>query len=107
LRPRLRGPLRRHHPGRARRACRRGPHPHDPGRPAGTFTHAPPSAPPLARLERLLACKLDLPHVDPTGLTVLTSAGGANVRYPAGRRAVARTILGHGSTSYPTRPGSP
>jgi len=38
---------------------------------------------------------------------VLTSAGGANVRYPAGRRVVAHTILGHGSTSYTTCPGSP
>ena len=61
----------------------------------------------LAGLERLLAWKLDLTHVDPTGLTVLTSAGGANVRYPAGRRVVVRTILGHGSTSYTTCPGSP
>jgi hypothetical protein len=61
----------------------------------------------LAGLERLLAWKLDLTHVDPTGLTVLTSAGGSNVRYPAGRRVVVRTILGHGSTSYTTCPGSP
>jgi hypothetical protein len=73
----------------------------------GTFTTARPTAPMLAGLERLLAWKLDLTHVDPTGLTVLTSAGGANVRYPAGRRVVARTILGHGSTSYTTCPGSP
>jgi hypothetical protein len=73
----------------------------------GTFTTARPTAPMLAGLERLLAWKLDLTHVDPTALTVLTSAGGANVRYPAGRRVVVRTILGHGSTSYTTCPGSP
>jgi hypothetical protein len=73
----------------------------------GTFTTASPTAPMLAGLERLLAWKLDLTHVDPTGLTVLTSAGGPNVRYPAGRRVVARTILGHRSTSYTTCPGSP
>jgi hypothetical protein len=73
----------------------------------GTFTTARPTSYMLAGLERLLAWKLDLTHVDPTGLTVLTSAGGANVRYPAGRRVVARTILGHGSTSYTTCPGSP
>ncbi|MFL6270310.1 MAG: peptidoglycan recognition protein [Actinomycetes bacterium] len=73
----------------------------------GTFTTARPTGPMLAGLERLLAWKLDLTHVDPTGLTVLTSAGGANVRYPAGRRVVVRTILGHGSTSYTTCPGSP
>ncbi|HJU03138.1 MAG TPA: peptidoglycan recognition protein [Actinomycetes bacterium] len=73
----------------------------------GTFTTARPTGPMLAGLERLLAWKLDLTHVDPKGLTVLTSAGGSNVRYPAGRRVVARTILGHGSTSYTTCPGSP
>jgi hypothetical protein len=73
----------------------------------GTFTTTRPTSYMLAGLERLLAWKLDLTHVDPTGLTVLTSAGGANVRYPAGRRVVARTILGHGSTSYTTCPGSP
>jgi hypothetical protein len=38
---------------------------------------------------------------------VLTSAGGANTRYPAGRRVVAHTILGHRSTSYTTCPGDP
>jgi hypothetical protein len=73
----------------------------------GTFTTSRPTAPMLAALERLLAWKLDLTHVDPTGLTVLTSAGGANVRYPAGRRVVVHTILGHGATSYTTCPGSP
>jgi N-acetylmuramoyl-L-alanine amidase len=73
----------------------------------GTFTTTPPTGPMVAALERLLAWKLDLTHVDPQGLTVLTSAGGANVRYPAGRRVVVHTILGHGSTSYTTCPGSP
>jgi N-acetylmuramoyl-L-alanine amidase len=71
----------------------------------GTFSTARPTAPMLAALERLLAWKLDLTHVDPRGLTVLTSAGGANVRYPAGRRLVVHTILGHRSTSYTDCPG--
>src|SRR4029453_9835758 len=79
-----------------------------PGSPCWARSPPPrPTAPMLAGLEWLLAWKLDLTHVDPTGLTVPTSAGGANVRYPAGRRVVARTILGHGSTSYTTCPGSP
>ena len=73
----------------------------------GTFTTSRPTGPMVAALERLLAWKLDLTHVDPRGLSVLTSAGGANVRYPAGRRVVVHTILGHGSTSYTTCPGSP
>jgi hypothetical protein len=61
----------------------------------------------LAGLERLLAWKLDLTHVDPLGRTVLRSAGGANTRYPAGRRVVVNTLLGHRSTSYTTCPGDP
>jgi hypothetical protein len=73
----------------------------------GTFTTSRPTAPMLAALERLLAWKLDLTHVDPRGRTVLTSAGGANTRYPAGRRVVVNTILGHRSTSYTTCPGDP
>ena len=73
----------------------------------GTFTTARPTGPMLAGLNRLLAWKLDLTHVDPRGRTVLRSAGGANTRYPAGRRVVVNTILGHRSTSYTTCPGDP
>ncbi|HJW58186.1 MAG TPA: peptidoglycan recognition protein, partial [Actinomycetota bacterium] len=73
----------------------------------GTFTTARPTGPMLAGLNRLLAWKLDLTHVDPRGSTALTSAGGANTRYPAGRRVVVNTILGHRSTSYTTCPGDP
>jgi N-acetylmuramoyl-L-alanine amidase len=73
----------------------------------GTFTTSRPPGGMLAGLHRLLAWKLDLTHVDPRGLTALTSAGGANTRYPAGRRVVAHTILGHRSTSYTTCPGDP
>jgi hypothetical protein len=73
----------------------------------GTFTTARPTGPMLAALHRLLAWKLDLTHVDPRAHTVLRSAGGANTRYPAGRRVVVNTILGHRSTSYTTCPGNP
>jgi len=73
----------------------------------GTFTTSRPTSPMLAALERLLAWKLDLTHVDPRGRTVLTSAGGATARYPAGRRVVVNTILGHRTTSYTTCPGDP
>jgi N-acetylmuramoyl-L-alanine amidase-like protein len=73
----------------------------------GTFTTARVPAGMVAALERLLAWKLDLTHVDPRGLTALTSAGSANGRYPAGRRIAVHTILGHRSTSYTTCPGDP
>jgi hypothetical protein len=73
----------------------------------GTFTTRRPPAGMVAALQGLLAWKLDLTHVDPRGLTALTSAGGANTRYPPGRRVVAHTILGHRSTSYTACPGNP
>jgi hypothetical protein len=73
----------------------------------GTFSSSRPTRPMLAALHRLLAWKLDLTHVDPRGHTALTSAGGANTRYPPGRRVVANTILGHRSTSYTDCPGNP
>jgi hypothetical protein len=73
----------------------------------GTFSSARPTSSMLASLKRLLAWKLDLTHVDPRAHTVLTSAGGSNTRYAAGRRVVANTILGHRSTSYTDCPGNP
>jgi N-acetylmuramoyl-L-alanine amidase len=73
----------------------------------GTFTTSRPPAAMLAAMQRLLAWKLDLTHVDPAGRTILQSAGGANVRYPAGRKVYASTIIGHRSTSYTTCPGNP
>ena len=73
----------------------------------GTFSSSRPPAAMLASLKRLLAWKLDLIHVDPTGKTTLRSAGGANVRYAAGRKIFASTIFGHRSTSFTDCPGSP
>ena len=73
----------------------------------GTFTTGRPPAAALAALKRLLAWKLDLSHVDPRGRTTLTSRGGANVRYPAGRRVAVPVVLGHRATSYTACPGSP
>jgi hypothetical protein len=73
----------------------------------GTFSSGRPSAAMLSAIKRLLAWKLDLTHVDPTGKTILRSAGGANVYYPAGGKLYARTIFGHRSTSFTDCPGSP
>jgi len=73
----------------------------------GTFSASRPPAAMVASLKRLPAWKLDLTHVDPAGKTTLHSAGGANVRYPAGRRIFASTIFGHRSTSFTDCPGSP
>jgi hypothetical protein len=73
----------------------------------GTFSSRRPPAAMRAAMQRLLAWKLDLTHVDPRGQVTLTSRGGANVRYPAGRRVRVPTILGHRSTSYTDCPGGP
>jgi hypothetical protein len=73
----------------------------------GTFSSSRPPAAMVSAIKRLLAWKLDLTHVDPKGKTTLQSAGGANVRYPAGRKLFASTIFGHRSTSFTDCPGSP
>ena len=73
----------------------------------GTFTSSRPPAATFGALQRLLAWKLDLTHVDPLGRTILTSRGGSTSRYPAGARVWAHTILGHRGTSYTTCPGDP
>jgi hypothetical protein len=73
----------------------------------GTFSSGRPPAAMRSAIKRLLAWKLDLTHVDPNGKTILRSAGGANVRYPEGRKLSARTIFGHHSTSFIDCPGSP
>jgi N-acetylmuramoyl-L-alanine amidase len=62
----------------------------------GTFSSSRPPAAMLASLKRLLAWKLDLSHVDPAGKTTLRSAGGANVRYPAGRKIFSSAQRGVG-----------
>jgi N-acetylmuramoyl-L-alanine amidase len=73
----------------------------------GTFTSARPPAAMLAATQRLVAWKLDLSHVDPRGRTTLTSRGGANVRYPAGRRVAVPVVLAHRTTSFTACPGNP
>jgi hypothetical protein len=73
----------------------------------GTFSSGRPPAAMVAAVQRLLAWKLDLSHVDPRGRTTLTSRGGANVRYPAGRRVAVPVVLGHRTTSFTACPGGP
>ena len=72
----------------------------------GTFSSVRPPAAMVAAVQRLLAWKLDLSHVDPRGRTTLTSRGGANVRHPAGRRVAVPVVLGHRATSFTDCPGA-
>lgn len=70
----------------------------------GTFSSSTPPAAMIRSLKRLLAWKLDVHHVPPTGTVVMTSAG--STRYPAGRRVSLNRISGHRDTSKTACPGA-
>lgn len=59
----------------------------------------------MGALERLLAWKLDLDHVNPLGSATLTSGGGTGNRYPAGIKATFDTISGHRDATVTVCPG--
>jgi hypothetical protein len=69
----------------------------------GTFgTSAIPAAA-ESSLEKLLAWRLDLAHVDP--LSSLTFVSGGSERYPAGVPVVLRAVSGHRDTGLTSCPG--
>jgi hypothetical protein len=55
--------------------------------------------------KRLLAWRLDIAHVPPTGWARMTSAGGSTTRYDAGEEVRLRVISGHRDTGYTVCPG--
>ena len=55
-------------------------------------------------LERLLAWRLDIAHLDPA--TALTYISGGNPRYPAGVPVFLRTVSGHRDTGFTDCPGN-
>jgi hypothetical protein len=57
-----------------------------------------------ASLEKLLAWRLDLAHIDP--LSTLTWLSGGNPRFPAGIPVILRAISGHRDTNYTDCPGN-
>ena len=71
----------------------------------GTFEYVRPPEPTVRVLERLLAWRLDVGHVNPSARTVMTSAGGDTTRYPAGTKVKLRTISGHRDTGITACPG--
>jgi uncharacterized protein with LGFP repeats len=56
-------------------------------------------------LVRLLAWRLDVAHLKPTGWTTMTSAGGDHNKYPAGTKVTMKLISGHRRTGYTACPG--
>jgi hypothetical protein len=72
----------------------------------GDFTAIEPSRPVLDAFKRLLAWRLDIAHLRPTGWTQLTSSGGGTSRYAAGVTVTLRVITGHRDTNYTACPGA-
>jgi hypothetical protein len=72
----------------------------------GDFTGTEPSRGMVQAFKRLLAWRLDVAHLRPTGWTKLTSAGGGTSRYGAGQTVTLRVITGHRDTSYTACPGA-
>jgi hypothetical protein len=70
----------------------------------GTFSTATPPTAMITSLKRLLAWKLDVHHIPPTGTLVMTSGG--STRYPVGRRVTLNRISGHRDTSKTACPGA-
>jgi hypothetical protein len=56
-------------------------------------------------LQRLLAWRLDVAHLKPTGWATMTSAGGDHTKYPAGTRVMMKLISGHRRTGRTSCPG--
>jgi hypothetical protein len=70
----------------------------------GTYTSARPPHAAVAALERLIAWRLDVAHVNPVARVEMVSAG--NPRYRRGRHVVLDAVSGH-RDGYPTScPGS-
>jgi len=70
----------------------------------GTYGSAGLSAAARSALQRLLAWRLDVGHVDPRSLLNFRSYG--NPRFPAGRTVRLRAISGHRDTGYTSCPGT-
>jgi hypothetical protein len=72
----------------------------------GTFTSHRPPRKMLKAYKRLLAWRLDVAHVRPTGKTVMVSAGGPNQKFDKGQKVTLPVIAGHRDTGFTTCPGA-
>jgi N-acetylmuramoyl-L-alanine amidase len=69
----------------------------------GNFTTAKPPAAAVQSLERLIAWRLDLAHVDP--VSTLSYVSGGSERWRAGVKVKLRAVSGHRDTGSTTCPG--
>ncbi|HYZ10754.1 MAG TPA: N-acetylmuramoyl-L-alanine amidase, partial [Actinomycetota bacterium] len=72
----------------------------------GTFTSTKAPARMLRAFKRLLAWRLDVAHLRPTGQTVMVSAGGSAQKFEKGEEVTLPVISGHRHTGYTTCPGT-
>jgi flagellar hook assembly protein FlgD len=70
----------------------------------GTYTSAPPPQAQLLGLEKLLAWRLDVAHIDPLSTVIATSGG--NEKFSAGTQIALPAVSGHRDTGPTTCPGS-
>jgi hypothetical protein len=71
----------------------------------GNFDVARPPVHAVRVLERLMAWRLDVGHVNPRAFTIMVSAGGSTTRYHDGTEVRLRTISGHRDTGLTACPG--
>jgi hypothetical protein len=72
----------------------------------GDFTSTEPSKAMIDAFKRLLAWRLDVAHLRPTGWTTMVSSGGGTSKYGAGQTVTLRVITGHRDTSWTSCPGA-
>ncbi len=71
----------------------------------GTFDAVAPPRAAIHALQRILAWRLDVAHVDPTSRHVMTSGGGSTTRYKRGTKVRLHAISGHRDTGLTDCPG--
>jgi N-acetylmuramoyl-L-alanine amidase len=71
----------------------------------GTFDTVAPPPVAIHALERLLAWRLDVAHVNPLGRHSMTSSGGSTTRYTRGTTVRLHAISGHRDTGLTDCPG--
>jgi uncharacterized protein with LGFP repeats len=71
----------------------------------GNFETASPPSAMLSAIERVLAWRLDVAHINPSGSVTLRSTGSTGGKYPAGRMVTFRRISSHRDAGYTACPG--
>lgn len=72
----------------------------------GTFTTQRPPRKVISAYKRLLAWRLDVAHLRPTGTGVMTSGGGSSQKFDKGEQVTLPVISGHRDTGLTSCPGA-